>query len=409
MIGAMYTGMSGLSAYSKGLDSISNNISNLNTPGFKGSDLVFRDLFYQYQLNDEQNSGKTHTQIGQGVATHSTSIQFSQGELRDTGNSLDAAVRGNGFFIVSDGGQQYYSRSGQFSVDKDGYVVSLGSNYQLLSLNSKNNLETINIDAYRTLAPRATTEIKFSNNLSRSTESSTPNRHEVSDVVILDKAGTEHKLKLILVEDKSTPFLHQWNLEVQNSKGITINTGGQIRFQSNGTPEEGFNQYEFEFQPEGQETMSVKLFFGEPGSFANATSFSAGTRSDLAVKSQNGSTASAIRDMAFDREGVFTITYANGEELKLNQLAIAWFDDLQSLRQLGRGIFSADDGMKKTISSATQDGMGEIVSGKIELSNVEISTQFANLIITQRGFQASSQILTTANEMMQELIESMRK
>lgn len=136
MLDSIYIGMSGLISFSDGLTSISNNVANLNTPGFKGSQLEFVDLFYRYQYSGTTDQQGSPYAQGSGVASGATIPNFSQGEFRQTGNDLNAAIDGNGFFVLRKDGETFYTRAGQFQIDDAGYLVSTDDNARVASLDS---------------------------------------------------------------------------------------------------------------------------------------------------------------------------------------------------------------------------------------------------------------------------------
>ncbi|MFC1336399.1 MAG: flagellar hook protein FlgE, partial [gamma proteobacterium symbiont of Clathrolucina costata] len=123
------------------------------------------------------------------------------------------------------------------------------------------------------------------------------------------------------------------------------------------------------------------------------------------LESQDGYARGSLIRMGFDRDGTLTVEYSNGKDNESTQLALAWFDDVQALRQIGGGLFLADDTLEPIIDTPMQGVMGEIVEKSLELSNVELTLEFTDLIIMQRGFQGSSQILTVSNEMIQQLLD----
>ena len=153
MLGAIYIGLSGLSAYSEGLKTISNNVANLNTPGFKSNDVRFSDLYTNSgagsSLFDHGNSG------GNGVRLDDVRLDFRQGDLRQSQNGLDLAVEGAGFFVLLDGARTLYTRTGNFAVDADGYVVLQGTDYKLGILNASGQAAELNVDSRRTSPPIA--------------------------------------------------------------------------------------------------------------------------------------------------------------------------------------------------------------------------------------------------------------
>ena len=401
MLGSIYTGMSGMMAYSKGLNAISNNVANLNTLGYKGNDLLFQDRYYQYQLSSEYNQNHAALQLGTGVTAETTSIRFTQGEIRSTGNGTDTAIKGNGFFIIRDSGKTYYSRAGQFEFNADGYLVERGGQGRVAAFDANGNLTDINVKNLRTDAPKATSEVKFVNNLSTGSA-----KQEVK-VNVYDTAGTQHALTVTFTNNNAQ-MPRSWLIEVKDENGNIIASDGEIRFQGNGSPEVDFNSYTFDFAPKDTGSSRIKLSFGEPGSFTSATSFSGGTTSDLAVDTQDGYGLGSLTDLSFNTEGVLTFQYSNGQSHDGLQLALADVDDPQSLKEMGNGRFQAAEGKAVRLAAPTKEGMGEIAGKSVELSNVDLTHEFTDMIVIQRGYQASSQILTTANEMMQRLIDMVR-
>lgn len=398
MFTSIYTGMSGLMAYSKGLDVISNNVTNLNTPGFKGSDLMFRDIFYRYSALGGNQRDSAAEQMGNGVLGNGTSLRFAQGDLQDTGNALDVAIDGNGMFILRSASGQQYSRAGQFDFDQDGYLVDRTTGARIGGLSGA-GVTDININGMRVRPAVATSQIEFHNNLSPGSAN-----HAVNNISVIDAVGAQHTLNFAFTNNNSvTPG--SWLINVTNASGATIASALEIRFQGNGSPASGFNEVGFTYQPSGADAQQINLFFGESGSFTGATSFSAGTTSDLSVDSQDGRSAGALLDVNFEADGSLTLNYSNGEEANGGRLALAWFDDLQSLNQVGKAQFEATESASIRIAGPTEELMGRIVGSNIEVSNVDLTREFTDLIIMQRGYQASSQVISASNEMLQQLID----
>lgn len=398
MYTSIYTGMSGLIAFSKGLDVISNNVTNLNTPGFKGSDLIFRDIFYRYSALGGNAQDRSAEQLGNGVLGSGTSLRFAQGDIQETGNPQDAAIDGNGMFILlSDGGLQY-TRAGQFAFDADGYLVDRVTDSRIAGL-AGGDVTDINISGMRISPAVPTGEIVFHQNLSPGSTT-----HTINNVSVVDSVGAQHTLTITFTNNNAvTP--RSWLIDVTNASGTAVASDLEIRFQGDGSPATGFNQATFTFQPTGADARQIVLDFGEPGSVDGATSFSAGTTSDLAVESQDGHVAGSMLDVEFESDGTITLNYSNGETANGGRLALAWFEDLQALQLISDGRFEAPSGATVFIAGPTEDLMGRIVGGNIEVSNVDLTREFTDLIIMQRGYQASSQVITASNEMMQQLME----
>ncbi|MCU7815179.1 MAG: flagellar hook-basal body complex protein [Candidatus Thiodiazotropha sp. (ex Rostrolucina anterorostrata)] len=394
MFGSIYTGLTGMMTFSQGLDVISNNVANLNTPGYKGNDLLFQDVFYRYGLSSESGVNNPSSEIGNGVTGDRTVMREAQGEIRETGNQNDVAIDGNGLFILRDGEDTYYTRAGQFEVDDEGYLVDRVNQARVAGFED-GELVDINVSALGNNRPQATTEILLTNNLSTNGI-----EHAITEVEIFDALGGSHRINLKFSNDAGL-----WRVDVTDPEENVIASGGEIRFQADGSPEEGFHRFSFQFAPDDVAASEIILNFGEPGSFTGVTSFATGETSDLAVESQDGYASGARISTGFDRNGTLTVEYSNGKDDESTQLAFAWFDDLQALRQIGGGLFLAGEGLEPMIDTPMQGVMGEIVEKSLELSNVELTLEFTDLIIMQRGFQGSSQILTASNEMIQQLLD----
>lgn len=402
MLGSVYTANSGLMAFSKGLDVISGNVANLNTPGYKATQLMFQDVFYQQTLSGGYQNNFPGTQIGNGSATNLTTMLFAQGEFQSTGNETDAAIDGNGFFVVREGGDTFYTRAGQFEFNDDGYLIVKGTDSRVAGLTASGGFTDINLKGLRSDPPNATAKIDFANNLSTGSA-----QHVLTDVEVIDAVGDTHNLKITFVNNSiNTP--RSWLIEIRDQDNKLIDSGGEIRFQGNGSPEDGFNSYTFTFLPEDTDPNEITLYFGEPNSFSFSTSFSAGADSDLAVESNDGHATGTLTSISFDHKGVMQLSYSNDQTEDGARLALARVENVQNLQSIGGGRFIAPEGTVIEIGGASELGIGEILSGSVELSNVELTQQFTDMIIIQRGYQASSQVITVANEMMQQLMGIMQ-
>lgn len=400
MLGTIYKGLTGLLGFSKGLDVLGNNIANLNTPGFKGSELSFRDLFYRYSVNGD---GQSNSQIGQGLDVSTTRTRFRQGELRDTGNPLDVAIDGNGFLILRQDGNTFYTRAGQLEFGRDGYLVDRVTGGRLQSLTGGLLLQDINISSLRTNPPQPTSRVEFSGNLTRNLGPTNSATHQITGVTVYDSAGTTHNLTINFTSTSAGI----WTLEVLEPSvdPVAVIGTGEIRYQGNGSPEVGFNTASFTLTPTGTAASTITLFFGEPGTFSWTTGFSGTTTSDARVTTQDGRAAGSLTEATFSENGTLTLAYSNGQTADGPQLALAWFQDLQRLELQGNSLFVNQADEQPILGHAAEGVMGQVVAEKIELSNVELTEQFTDMVIIQRGYQASSQITTVTNEMIQQLFE----
>lgn len=394
MLDSIYVGMSGLAGYSRGLRVIANNSANLNTPGFKSATLQFADQFYSNGSGDGASPNGTGGQIGHGLNTLSTQLNFSQGELRQTGNELDLAVDGEGLFVLKgDDTNLHYTRAGQFEFNVDGVLVSRTDKSKVMARSQDGSLSSVTINGLKSNAASATKTVTVTGNLS-SAESET----SVS-VRVLDAAGGEHTLTLKLTADGATGA-GTWKAELLD--GTTSYGTANLVFVG-GSPTAETARMSFAYKPTGVPEMPLTLDFS-----SDVTSFSANSLSTLVVK-QDGYSAGALTNVTFDDVGGLMVTYSNGQIVKGPKLALARFDTLDAVESTGDNSFTATDSRAWSVGNAGSGGFGKIQAGSVEISNVDLSREFSDLVIMQRGYQASSQIVSTANEMIQELFSMKNK
>lgn len=388
MLDSIYIGMSGLTSFAKGLTNISNNVANLNTTGFKGSELDFADLFYQYQYSGSGSQDGSASAQGGGVKAASTHINFAQGDFRQTGGDLDVAITGNGFFIVNKDGKTTYTRAGQFTVDQSGFLTTQDDGSHVSGINN-GQLIDINISGLRSNPPVATSTIKFTNSLS-----STSTTYEVTNITAIDSLGTQHTFKMELTND-SANTAGRWTFQLL--EGTNVLTNGEVRYDGSGTPTAGFDTYSFNYAPgAGANSSNLTLDF-------TGTNFFSSSASSLSFASQDGRSAGFLSKTAIDADGFVVLTYSNGQTAKAGQVALASFSNISALEAQGSNRYNVFGKTDLTIGAPNQKGLGTLQTGGIELSNVDLAKEFSELIIVQRGYQASSQVITAANEMIQQL------
>ncbi|HEX8223877.1 MAG TPA: flagellar hook-basal body complex protein [Allosphingosinicella sp.] len=385
MFGSIYVGLSGLNAYSRGLQQISNNVTNLNASGFKGSTVAFTDL-----VGINGNGGASYSGGpgggGNGVEIGETRIDFKQGELRQTDRDLDLAIDGSGFMVLMRGEEILYTRTGSFEVDKDGFIVLAGTEYRLATLDPSGRPVSLSIDASRTSTPTKTTTIKFADNLS-----STATTYGISDVKVYDETGGEHIWQIKF--DKAEGALNEWKITITDDKAKTVGTQ-TLKFVQ-GLVDPATNQLVFE---DTDAKMSITLDFSQ-----NVTSFSAGTVSTLRKASVDGYKVGAITTIRVNDTGKLEIGYSNEQKKELGAIAIADFRDPQALDQRSGGLFHDTGLAQRELMTSDGKRVGKVLSRRLEASNVDLAKAFGELILIQRGFQASSQIISVSNDMIQQL------
>jgi flagellar hook protein FlgE len=390
MLDSIYIGMTGLTSFSKGLSNIGNNVSNLNTVGFKAQDLNFLDLYYRYTDYGSPDRQAAAYGQGSGVATGATTTRFSSGDTSQTGNDLDVAIDGNGFFILSQEGKTLYTRAGQFTVDAEGYLTSKDDGARVLGYDN-GALREINISGLRSNAPHATATVRFQNSLSVSSST-----FDVSNITVYDSLGVSHTMTLHFVNNTATTP-GSWTFTLSENS-VTVATG-EVRYSGAGSPQAGFETTAFTYTPtNGAAPSTVTLDFTNTNSYSSASS-------SLSVASQDGYAAGYLTKTAIDTDGNLTLTYSNGQTLNSHRLALAWFDNLSALQSDGGKRFEVFGTANRIVGAPGESSLGKLVAGSVEQSNVDLAKEFSNLIIIQRGYQASSQIISAANEMIQQLGE----
>lgn len=400
MLDSIYIGMSGLTAHSKGLQTISNNVANLNTPGFKSTTPRFSDLYYGQRFFGEGPDSARITSSGSGVQYSYSSLNFKQGEIRASDGQLDLGIEGSGFLaLLDDEGKARYARTGQFTVDDDGSLREKNNDLRLTTVAADGTLAPVSVDKKRTNPSKATRTITFKDNV----HVNQVDPITISNVEVYDSSGGKQTLAIKLTRDTTTPVpsgTKAWDVRIETKDGRFVGEG-DIRFMLQ-MIDPGYDRFDFTFSAEGIAPSTITLDFSDvtyqsgPGQGSNMSS--------LAVNKIDGYGLGTMSSLKVDDKGVLVVNYSNGQTTELGQVAMANFADPQRLVQLGDGLFDASQ-LPPPAYVASKQGAGELASGVIEASNVDLSTEFGRLILIQRGFQASSQVISTANEMIMQLFQ----
>jgi flagellar hook protein FlgE len=386
MLQAFFNGLSGLFSFSKGLDNVSNNVSNMNTPGFRGSDTFYRSV-----------GGQDGRGLGSSVA--GTEVRTKAGDPRQTGNQTDLAISGAGYFVLRDqSNETFYTRSGQFQVDSNGFLVDSVTQKRVAGINPSGALIDINIRDQRSLPPKPTTRVEMVGTLARTGPTDTS--HKISNIQVFDASGATHNLSVEFDQLPSPP--NSWSVKVFDSGGAMLNSG-TIAFGVDGTPQAGFNNVSFAL---GMQLITLE--FGTPGSFNLASQVASGPSHTLGAKVVDGSAIAGLSSLAFDDKGVVKLTYSNGEKRDGSQLALADFPDETALIATENSLYRAPDSMRPNYGRPADGPYGRIQGGYLELSNVDLSQEFGDILIIQRGYQASSRVMTVSNELLEQLYNGTR-
>ncbi len=476
---ALFSGTSGLKTMGDSMQIIGDNIANVNTIGFKSSQADFQDL-----LSQSLSTMSGTTQIGSGSAIGNVSASFEQGSFKTTGNATDLAIGGSGFFILREenGLNEFYSRAGNFSFDKDGNLVNPSNHVvQGWRLDPETGSDIgsvgdIKLNSF-TSQPSQSTNVQVIANLdSTAQDYSGVAGQELHDgwngteptpipetlyeyqttVQVYDSLGSTHDITLYF--DKADPATSPSTYEFI----ITCNSGedrrdpaiadeayagllgyGTIEFEpgsgaisniemtrKNGDGSEtllstdpadadyGLNNGLFTFEPDflggAADPMEISLDFGSTFNGTTWTNNALSTTmyavsSNTIFKDSNGYGAGDLQDINVNDKGVITGNYSNGEIIPLYRVALAGFQNEQGLIKEGGNLFRATLASGAAITNRPgSNGLGTLAPGSLEQSNVDIASEFVEMISTQRGFQANSKIITTVDTMLSEIINLKR-
>ena len=397
--------LSGLTAASSDLDVTANNVANADTVGFKESRAEFADVFAAGAVNLNTSA------VGEGVRLSTTAQQFTQGNISTSGSNLDLAISGDGFFTLQDPSNGVvYTRNGQFSEDKNGNVVTAtGQALQVYPPTSTGGFNTgaltdLNLQTAQS-TPLATTAGTAILNLPAG---STPpaggafnptnpaTYNQSTSTTVYDSLGNSFPATFFFTQT-ATPGLWNVNMTVNGTLLPTTNT---LQFSNTGAvtaPVGGALTFPGFTPPDGAAPMSTTFNFGQTTQFGGGFS--------VTSIIQNGFATGQLSTVSIDPTGVVSAVYTNGRSTQLGQLALANFPDPQGLKQLGdtnwAETFTSGTHISGTAGSA---GFGSIQSGALEASNVDLTTQLVNMITAQRAFQANAQVITTANQLSQTVI-----
>lgn len=409
MMRSMFAGVSGLRSHQLMLDVVSNNIANVNTTGFKASRVLFADTLSQTMRDASGGAFEEVSinplQVGLGVAVKSTAATFTSGSLQLTDRPLDTAISGDGFFVVKVGNDTQYTRAGSFNLDRQQQLVDgTGGFVQGWMFDNDGRVQTtvtpknIKLSDYASVPATATKTVTVKGGLAASTE--------IGGTVetmtkIVDGLGTQNDIKLRFTKTGSS----DWSLEAFDTTGASLGTSNFSFSDVDGSlvwptapvmrmvpPTSGAQAFDF----------TIDL-----GSAATGLHHY-GTSSSLALE-QDGQEKGELRDFGISEAGVITGRYSNGQLKNIGQIAVARFSNNEGLIKTGELHYrqSAVSG-EPMVGPAGQEATGSIKAGVLEMSNVDLAREFTDLILAQRGFQANSRVITTSDEMIQELVNLKR-
>lgn len=454
MMRSMFSGVSGLRAHQAKMDTIGNNIANVNTVGFKGSNVTFQEVFSQtiQGAGSPQGGlgGTNPRQIGLGVTVGAMDVNHSKGSTQRTDNPTDLMIDGNGFFTVTNDPNlqnKFYTRAGNFSVDKLGFLVTPGG-FKVLGADN----QAIRIDKTSTKTATATDQIEIGSNVNFAAVVDPANNIAYSTSVdVYDSLGNVHAVTInfgekVLFQAGAVKGSYR-NIQFTNPAAVPATGIGDLAPVSFTPPtananaryakfnEQGVFQGIFTladgdldvggFATGGTQLATLNMTLATPGAanvviplydntvspvknaFANLTHYAA--TSDAKGKKITGNSSGNLSSFSISQTGEVVGTYTNGERQTLGTLALADFDNAVGLQKIGANMFvDTPNSGSPRFGIPGSGSFGAIAPGSLEMSNVDLSQQFTEMITTQRGFQANSRVITTTDEMLQELVNLKR-
>jgi flagellar hook protein FlgE len=398
--------LTGLEANSVALDTIGNNLANLNTTAFKGQTTSFSDLFYQ-------NIGSTGSgdalQVGLGTQVSGTNTDFSQGSLSTTTNSTDMALNGSGFFVVDQGGLEQLTRSGNFQLDQSGNLqTTTGAGVMGYAaangvVNTNTPLTTLQIPVDATQAAQATQNFGITANLDAATAIGGTFS---TTITMYDSLGTSHAATVNFTKTADNTWSYAISLPAGDATGTPVNNTGTLTFSSSGallTPAANVTGISFPGLSDGANDMTFNWnLYNSTG--APQIGQTVGT-STATASTQDGFASGSYKSFSVDSAGVISAGFSNGQTVTIGQIAVASVTNVEGLTVEGGNNYqtTAASGAA-SVGAPGAGGRGSIEDDTLEQSNVDISTEFANLIVAQRAFEANSKTVTTFDTVTQETI-----
>lgn len=463
MMRSLYSAVAGMQNHQTRMDVIGNNIANVNTTAFKRGRVNFQDMISQ-QLSGaakptDELGGVNPKEVGLGMNIASIDTIQTQGSLQTTGVQTDIAISGNGFFVMKDGEKSYFTRAGTFGVDNQGTLVNPANGMKVQGwqakdvggqtvLNTSSQTEDLTIPVGAKIAARATTNVDYACNLDKrmpeiaqgASQADVEQSTWATEFKVYDDFGEEHTLNVSFTRVPGSQ--NQWQATVNvdptaaNPTGTTVGLNGaaagagntfRVNFDNLGklsgvTDTAGNNSaatgkvvLQASYAVAGANPVNgaparqtFNLNLGEIGSVRNTVTQFAEKSSTKAYQ-QDGYTMGYLENFKIDQSGIITGVYSNGSNQTLGQIAMASFANQGGLEKAGENTYvQSNNSGVANVSVSGVAGKGKLIAGALEMSNVDLTEQFTDMIVTQRGFQASSKTIQTADTMLDTVLNLKR-
>lgn len=426
ILSSMWTGISGLNSQGEALSVVADNIANANTTGFKASRAEFEDIMSRNVKGIDGGN-----QLGRGVRIGAINPLLLQGNIDNTDRGTDLAINGDGYFQVKGSQGVSYTRDGSFTFDRNGNLITKnGQKVQGYLADEKGKIETRVGDIKFPNAlvnAQATKEVNLELNLdSRAIADAkvfdAKDPYKTSDfataVEIYDSQGNKHLMNLFFNKGQDRTWTYRGLVDGKEVEGTPVGQElaqvceGKVTFTEDGKlNSQEMTQASFNFANGAKQDQQIKINFGDAiatgGKGEGTKQF--GKESDVIKWAQDGSSAGSVTNLSFDDKGILTVSYSNGKVIDLGQILLAKFENPEALFKQGGNLFkqSRESG-EPSLGSARQAGRGSIMAKSLERSTVDIASEFVNMITQQRAFQANAKSVSTADELLSEVIQMKR-
>jgi flagellar hook protein FlgE len=413
MIRSMSAALSGLRNHQVMLDVVGNDIANVSTVGFKSSTTVFSDVLTQTLQGAGapagSNAGTNPSQIGLGARLSGTIQNFTQGAIQRTGRSTDLAIQGDGFFVVEVNGEQMYTRNGALTRDAAGNLATVDGQTVMGwqadtagNINTSGQIGPVQIRVGDLLQPRQTQTAVFGGNLSADAAIGTTTMRTLT---ANDTQGATVSINLTYTKTAANEWTVTAAYGASNTavavtdNVLTFNGVGELT-----SPTDRNMNIAGGLIPGYPDPISIDL--GAAGTPNRVTQFSGDTT--IAVTDQDGYAAGTLQSFDISQDGVIMGSYSNGRSRAIGQVALAVFTNPEGLERVAGSWRQTPNSGLAQIGAAGSGGRGLLSSGTLEMSNVDLAEEFTRLIIAQRGFQGNARVITTADEVLQEVVNLRR-
>lgn len=425
ILSSMYTGVTGLQANGEALGIYGDNLANANTTGFKVSRPEFQDV-----ISKSLKGILGGNQIGRGTRLSSVNPIFSQGSIVQTERPTDLALSGDGFFVMDGVEGRTFSRNGVFNFDKEGTLSNVDGakvmgfqadeNGMVTNKLSNIKIDRTVIDAKKTSKVNVSMNLDIRANVGKEFDLKNPDKtsNYSNGFTVYDTAGNAHLVTMYFNKTEDGVWAYHATVNGEETQGgqkgqMVECATGTLKFTTDGKLQETVQgKNEFNFNKGALPNQQISFEFGktiaEGGTGIQTTQY--GTNSDLYKHLQDGYAAGTLAGLSFNDDGVLSAIFTNGETLNIAQVAVAKFENNESLFKAGKNNFKESRNSGAAFIGKPGDGgRGRVTPKTVESSTTDIANEFINLMTTQRSFQANARAVTTADELMQEVLNMRRQ